>query len=129
MFHDPLGPIERFSWGKFHIRVQGQDSEQVPTVLGKDIRLVGAEPSVWRERQGHRLRPKMITGVLDREIEVLVIGSGVYGSLKCPKKVRASLVERGIGEVIVERTPRACRTYNTLYRQGRRVALLAHGTC
>ena len=129
MFRDPQGPIVCFSWGTFRIRGEDREPEEAFTALGKDIRMVGAEPSIWRERRGHRLRARMITGVLDRGIEVLVIGTGVYGSLKCSKKVRLSIAERGIDEIVVQRTPRACRTFNTLYHQGRRVALLAHGTC
>jgi len=37
--------------------------------------------------------------------------------------------EHGIKEVIVEATPDACKRYNKLYGKGKRVALLAHGTC
>lgn len=123
MFQDPRGPIERFAWGTFTIA--GHKGPE----LGKDIRLIGTEASPWRERKGHKLQPAMITGVYGRDIEVLVIGAGVYGSLRCPKKVRAAIREQGIPELVVERTPEACRIYNDLFHQGKRVAMLAHGTC
>ncbi|HET89863.1 MAG TPA: hypothetical protein ENN99_03860 [Chloroflexi bacterium] len=126
MFDDPRGPIEHFSWGTFVVA----GGEHSPTTgVGKDIRLVGEEVSAWRERQGHKLKKSMITGVYDRGVDVLVIGVGVYGALKCPDKVRKAIRERGIPELIVQPTPQACATYNDLFHQGKKVALLAHGTC
>lgn len=126
MFEDPTGPIEHFSWGKFVI----EGEEHSTTVgVGKDIRLVGEEVSAWRERKGHKLKPSMITGVYDREVDVLVIGVGVYGAITCPERVREAVRGHGISELIVEETPEACATYNALFWEGRRVALLAHGTC
>lgn len=126
MFEDPRGPIEHFSWGTFVIA--GEEHSKTAGV-GKDIRLVGEEVSAWRERKGHKLKRSMITGVYDRDVDVLVIGVGVYGAIECPDKVRAAVREHGISELIVEPTPEACATYNGLFREGRRVALLAHGTC
>lgn len=130
MFADPEGPIEHFSWGKFIIR--GREHSETPddqVGAGKDIRLIGEEVSEWRERKGHRLKKSMITGVYDQDVEVLIIGTGVYGSLKCPKKVQESVRQHGVLQLILETTPRACRIYNDLYRRGERLALLAHGTC
>jgi hypothetical protein len=54
--------------------------------VGKDLRLVGEDVSAWRERKGHKLKRSMITGVYDREVDVLVIGIGVHGAIKCPDK-------------------------------------------
>ena len=131
MFDDPRGPIEYFSWAKFIICGQEHsevvDGEEVG--VGKDIRLIGREVSEWRERKGHELKPSMITGVYGRGIEVLIIGIGVDGLIECPGKVKRAIQENGIPEVIVARTPEACRLYNELFHQGKRVALLAHGTC
>ncbi|MGD9030258.1 MAG: Mth938-like domain-containing protein [Anaerolineae bacterium] len=126
MLDDPRGPIERFSWGRFVI-----DGEEHSTNagVGKDIRVVGKDVSPWRERKGHALKKSMITGVYDRDIDVLIIGIGVHGALECPKKVERAIREHGIHELIVQPTPQACATYNELFRQGKRVALLAHGTC
>lgn len=130
MFEDPQGPIQHFSWARFVIRGgehAGSDDRQ--TDIGKDIRLVGNQVTAWKERQGHRLKPSMLTGIYQYDVQVLIIGTGVYGRLKCPDKVKQAILEQGIGTVILQRTPDACRTYNVLFRQGVRVALLAHGTC
>jgi hypothetical protein len=97
--------------------------------VGKDIRLVGDEVSAWRERTGHKLKRSMVTGVYDRNIDILVIGLGVHSAIECTEEVEKAIRERGIRELILQPTPQACATYNELFRQGRRIALLAHGTC
>ena len=126
MFADPRGPIEHFSWGCFVI--DGQEHSRSSGV-GKDIRLVEEDVTPWRERKGHKLKKSMITGVYDRDLDVLVIGLGFHSAIKCPDEVKKAVREHGISELLLEPTPQACATYNELFRQGKRVALLAHGTC
>ncbi|MDP7269031.1 MAG: Mth938-like domain-containing protein [Pirellulales bacterium] len=126
MFQDNQGPIESFEFGKYTINGR----EHMKGVnAGKDIRLMGDEVSEWAERDGHGLTPDMITGVYDCDVEVLIIGNGVHQYLQCPDIVKEAISLRGIPELQVLATPEACKEYNSLHRQGRRVALLAHGTC
>lgn len=130
MFKDERGPIEQFSWGSFIVSgLEHSKTASGKIGKGKDIRLVGTKVSKWKEREGHKLEPNMITGVFDLNLEVLIIGTGVEGMIECPKKVRNYIKENGIGELIIEETPAACRIYNRLYHEGKKVALLAHGTC
>jgi hypothetical protein len=130
MFTDPQGPIEQFSWGKFIIcGREHSSSEEGKAGAGKDIRLIDREVTAWRERKGHKLTEAMITGVYDQGIEILILGIGVNGALECPKKVIKSIRENGIGQVILRRTPEACALYNALFKEGKKVALLVHGTC
>ncbi|HOF61356.1 MAG TPA: Mth938-like domain-containing protein [Candidatus Latescibacteria bacterium] len=126
MFQDSRGPIEVFDWGEFTIA--GKEHRKGKGA-GKDVRVIGTEVSEWEERKGHLLTPDMITGVYKHGIEVLIIGNGVHGLLECPAKVREKIVAKGISEVRVLPTPDACREYNRLFHEGRKVALLAHGTC
>jgi hypothetical protein len=126
VFDDPRGPIEHFSWGAFVI--DGEE-HSTTTGVGKDIRLVGQDVSPWRERKGHKLKKSMITGVYDRGVDVLIIGIGVHGAVNCPDKVKKAIREHGISDLILQPTPQACATYNELFRQDKKVALLAHGTC
>jgi hypothetical protein len=126
MFEDPRGPIEHFSWGAFVI---GGEEHSTTAGVGKDVRLIGQDVSLWRERKGHKLKKSMITGVYDCNLDVLIIGIGVHGALECPDKVKKDIGEHGISELILQPTPQACGTYNELFHQGRNVALLAHGTC
>jgi len=116
---EPQGPVESFEWGRYV--VSGRE-------FGKDIRIVGNRASKWKERKGHRLDAGMITGIGD-DVDVLIIGNGVEGALECPADLREALLDRGIREVLVLTTPEACREYNRLHNAGRRVAMLAHGTC
>ena len=83
----------------------------------------------WSARKGHRLKPSMVDCVLGKHVDILVIGNGVNGAIKITKKTRKAIKAAGIAELVVEKTPQACATYNRLAREGRRVALLAHGTC
>jgi len=129
---DPDGPIQRMEWAMFTIDRQRHgwdDHAECEVGVGKDIRLRRGQVSAWRERKGHRLDLEMITGVWDPPPHTLILGVGVYGRLKVPKRVAKAIKERGVAELIVAPTPQACQTYNQLARQGADVALLAHGTC
>lgn len=129
-FRDDEGPVERFTWGAFVIRgKQHSGSGEERIGAGKDIRVIGDKVSRWKERKGHRLKKSMITGVYEEDIDVLVIGIGAEGAIEVPDKVKRAVAEHGIDEIRIERTPEACRIYNKLYHKGKRVALLAHGTC
>lgn len=127
MFDDPKGPIEHFEWGQYRIR--GELHSMDGAGEGKDIFLSEAGVQAWAARKGHKLRPAMVDRVFPLGVEVLVIGCGVNGALKVLKKTRKAIKEAGVDELIVVPTPEACRIYNRFYRQGRKVALLAHGTC
>ncbi len=127
MFEDPAGPIERFEWGRYQIK--GQIHSEDGEGAGKDICILNGEVLPWEARERHRLKPGMIGLVLGHHVDVLVIGAGVNGRIKVPKKTIARAYRDGIKEVIVEKTQDACAVYNELERLGKRVALLAHGTC
>lgn len=130
LFHDAAGPIERFSWDRFVIcGKEHAHSGDERIGKGKDIRLIGTEVTRWKEREGHRLKKSMITGVYDQNIEVLVLGIGVQSAIEAPDKVKEDIAEHGITELIIAPTPEACRAYNRLYHEGKKVAMLAHGTC
>lgn len=129
MFHDEKGPIESFTWGRFVIAGKEHKGGEPRIGAGKDIRLIGSKVTPWEERAGHLLSPEMITGVFDGNPEALILGLGANRAVSCPDHVVAWIRERGIPEVILLDTAAACRKYNELHRQGRRVALLAHGTC
>ncbi len=126
MFDDPGGPITHFEWASFTINGQIHSVEQG---VGKDIMFSAEGVSAWKEREGHDLKPKMVARALALKPKVLVIGNGMDGALKVGKKVRKAVEEAGVSELIVLRTPDACHAYNRLYREGKKVVLLAHGTC
>lgn len=130
MFNDSRGPIKHFDWGEYLIDGEEHSKSKGKIVgAGKDIRVIGKDVSAWEEREGHKTKLSMITGVYDQDIEVLIIGTGIRGRIECSQKVQNSIKKRGIERVIIETTPKACETYNRLFHEGKRVALLAHGTC
>lgn len=124
-------PIEAVSWGRFKIRGKehGKSTAGQTLGVGKDICLIGEAVSPWKERKGHLLSERMVECVLNQGIEILVIGNGALGAIEVPEQVKNYLRQNGIKEIIVEKTSRACATYNRLFSEGARVALLAHGTC
>lgn len=127
MFEDSQGPIEDFQWGRFQIdgQIHSEDGEGV----GKDICVFQGEVSAWETRKGHKLKTSMIDPIRGLDISVLVIGTGVRGAIRVPKKTRKAIKSSGVEKLIIAKTPEACATYNQLVRKGKRVALLAHGTC
>ena len=125
MFADPKGPITHFEWATFTIDGQIHSPEKG---VGKDIFLSPEGVSAWHERKGHKLKRSMVKRALALKPEVLIIGNGVEGALEIGKKARKEIDDAGV-KLIVLRTPEACREYNRLYRQGKCVILLAHGTC
>ena len=126
MFQDRKGPVNAFSWGKY---IVNQKEHSVNSGKGKDILLVGEKVCRWKERKGHQLKKKMIKPVLDFDVDILIVGNGVEGLITCDDKLIEKIKENGIKEVYIEKTPSACELYNRLYREGKKVALLAHGTC
>lgn len=130
MTHEDPDFVRWVEWGVFDVggRRHGK-TEEGKIGVGKDIRVIGLEVTEWKERKGHTLKPSMITGVYDRDIHTLVIGAGVQGAIDCSDDVISKIKDHGVAEVLVLRTPEACRAYCELLRKGTRAALLAHATC
>ena len=118
------GPINDVSWGRFKIFGKEHYKRYDGTIVGagKDIRIYKGEVSPWKERDGHFLTEDMITGV--EGCEILIIGNGFNGAITLSNEIY-----KRFKNLIVKRTPQACRLFNKLYSEGKNVALLAHGTC
>ncbi len=130
MAGEPRDQVQWIGWGTFDVCGERHGKTETGKVgVGKDIRVIGIEVTEWKERKGHTLAPSMITGVYDKGIQTLVIGIGVEGAIDCSEKVVRTIKQNGIAEVLLQRTPEACRTYSAALRQGKPAALLAHGTC
>ena len=82
----------------------------------------------WRRREGHELCLDDIKEVLEEDIEVLVIGAGYSGLMRVLPEVYEAAEKKGI-RVITEKSAEACKIYNRLLSEGRRVALAIHLTC
>jgi|Deesub1362B_J571_1020462.scaffolds.fasta_scaffold00005_377 hypothetical protein len=84
-------------------------------------------PNWWR-REGHSLYLDDLKDVLERDIRVLVVGSGFYGQMKPDSKLQEQLSKRGV-KLIVMPTKLAVNKYNTLIEKGEKVAGAFHLTC
>jgi len=109
------GPIERPFWGNFIIEGTEHYLTSDGEIVGtrKDIRLIGREITPWQERKGHRLSKQMATGVFEKEIDVLIIGSGIKGDLKVADEVIDEIRAAGVKEVIVRKTLEALPLFAT----------------
>ena len=99
-------PIEGYGPGFF--RVAGQAVKAPTCVTAKGARAWG----------GYEDLDNLLS--LVHEIDVIFIGTGAETE-HVPSKLRAVLEEAGLG-VEAMNSPAACRTYNILLSEGRRVA-------
>jgi len=81
----------------------------------------------WWRLEGHALHIEDVEDVIGEKPEVLIIGTGYAGMMRVLTATRQRLESEGI-ELIIEKTQRACETYNKLSKSKKVVAAL-HLTC
>ena len=131
------GPIEEYGFKYFRISgtehglvLNQQNDLEEKVGSGANIRIVGGVVTKWKEKpDNHRLTAECLTGVLDGHNEVLIIGTGYWNMMKCDVSVESAAAMHGIAKVVISPTLLACREFNRHYREGRKVAMLAHGAC
>jgi uncharacterized protein len=104
---DDSRPVDGYGPGFF--RVGGQVMEGAAAVLPSGVFSWGGYEDAAR-----------LTAAAD-EIDVLLVGTGAEIA-HIPRGLRAALEAAGLG-VEVAASPAACRTYNVLLSEGRRVGL------
>ena len=82
----------------------------------------------WWRLEGHRLQPEDLADVFAAAPDVLVVGQGKPGLMRVPEATRQAVAERGI-DLVVAKTPEACRRYNELVSKGKKVVAAFHLTC
>ena len=80
----------------------------------------------WRD-ESHELTLRDITGILDENPEILLVGTGAAGLMRVLPEVAREAEARNI-QLIVQNTGEACEIYNQLSPTNRVVAAL-HLTC
>ncbi|MBN2014899.1 MAG: Mth938-like domain-containing protein [Candidatus Altiarchaeota archaeon] len=83
--------------------------------------------SDWWRKEGHRLLVGDISEIIGRKPDLLIIGTGNSGMMSVPPETRKFIESRGV-ELIVERTGKACSTYNRMFGEKKVIAAL-HLTC
>jgi len=112
--------IERYSFGSISIDGRRYDRD---LIIYPEVIQTG-----WWRKEGHRLHLEDIRGVLENPPEVLVVGCGESGGMTVDPEVAAAL-ERLSVELVAEPTKSACKRFNELSREGRRVVAALHLTC
>ena len=112
--------IEQNSFGKMVIS---------GTTYTFDLKIISGEVvPMWRRRIGHSVETEDVEDILDAKPEHLIIGKGIGGFMKVDKKLKTQLKRLGI-ELITELTPKAAKTFNKLFSEGKNVAAGFHLTC
>ncbi len=95
----------------------------------RDLIIIGeALHRNWRRQQGHLLHLDDLEPVLAEPPDVLVIGTGSRGVMRCEPELAAALAEQGITAEIMP-TAKAMVRFNELVEQGANVAAALHLTC
>ena len=112
--------ITDFSFGR--IVVKGQTfSNDIKVIQGTVV------PDWWRQ-SGHNVEIDEVQDILNTEPEIVVIGKGQPGYMQAADSLRQHLAANNI-KLIEEPTARAIKTFNRLYKEGRRVAGGFHVGC
>jgi len=83
----------------------------------------------WWRKEGHNLCLEDLKGLLDKDLDVLVIGRGANGVMQVPDQT-VEQVKKSCPEVHVAKTAKACEKYNELVdRPDTRVGAALHLTC
>lgn len=93
-----------------------------------DIKIINDKVHSWTDRKGHIFRIENVKDLTELYPDTLVIGTGYSGLMQVPDEVKTFVKEKGIN-LVVENTREACRVYNELEKQGKKVCAIFHGTC
>jgi hypothetical protein len=111
--------IDSYTFGKFI--VDGKKYESNIVLLGKQIKKA-------RYLEGHELNLDDIYPLVEFNPGYIIIGTGASGVMPVPKEIEDFIKEKGI-KLIIEKTGDACRTYNSLIAEKKKVAAFLHNTC
>ncbi|MGD8813844.1 MAG: MTH938/NDUFAF3 family protein [Anaerolineales bacterium] len=81
----------------------------------------------WSRQESHLLSIFDLSNILEDQPQVLIIGTGYWGSMKVPEEVLKELENRGI-EPMILKSKQACAAYNQRFEQAH-VVLAIHLTC
>jgi hypothetical protein len=112
--------IEHFFFGS--IIVDGINyTNDIKIIQGKVI------PSWWR-KSGHRVNIDDIQDIIGAKPDILVLGKGKPGMMKSTPSLCEFLKQNNI-ELVEEKTSKAIKTFNRLFKQGKNVCAGFHLTC
>jgi hypothetical protein len=112
--------IEHFSFGS--ITVDG-------ITYTNDIKIIRGNviPTWWR-KNGHRVDIEDVRDIIEAKPDILVLGKGKPGMMKSTRSLCEFLKQKDI-ELIEEKTSKAIKTFNRLFKQGKNACAGFHLTC
>ena len=111
--------IDKNSFGR--IAVDGKEFRDVKIDREGNV-------SPWIFTEDHTVTAKDVSE-LSEGIEVLVVGIGTAGVVSVAKEVEELAGQKGI-KLVVEKTPEACRSYNSMSKKNPgKIAAIIHSTC
>lgn len=120
---NPIGKymtIENFSFG--NIVVNG-------ITYTDDIKIIrGSVIPTWWRKSGHQVNIDDIQDIIEAKPNILVLGKGKPGMMKSTRSLCEFLKQNNI-ELIEEKTSKAIKTFNRLFKQGKNVCAGFHLTC
>jgi hypothetical protein len=112
--------IQGYSFGK--ITIDGQTYTRDVLILPDRVW------DGWWRATGHRLGIEDLDEALKSGVEVLVVGTGLFGLMSVPAETSKELEKRGI-ELHTMPTPKAWALFNELRSRECRVAAALHLSC
>jgi hypothetical protein len=112
--------IEAFSFG--NIAVKG-------ITYTNDIKIIqGKVVTTWWRKSGHKVDIDDIRDIIDARPDILVLGKGSPGMMKSTRSLCEFLKKNNI-DLIEEKTSKAVKTFNRLFKQGKNVCAGFHLSC
>ncbi|MCE7741440.1 MAG: hypothetical protein GOP50_03190 [Candidatus Heimdallarchaeota archaeon] len=112
--------IEKYKFGKMVINGKSYTSDLI--IFTDSIE------TNWRRKKGHSLHLKDLEILMEKEIETLVVGSGMFGLVDIPEELIKELNAKEI-TVIIEKSTQAMKKFNELAEKGVKVAGAFHLNC
>ncbi len=84
-------------------------------------------PSWWR-KEGHYLQIEDIEEILNVKPDVIILGTGKYGTMEVSDDVKKELESRSI-DFVYSNTDEACKKHNEISGSGKMVVTALHLTC
>lgn len=111
--------IDNFKFGCFTI--DGTDYQH-------DIKIIENKIKIWNYVKHHTVVPEDLSDILLTKPETIIIGTGTSGLVFVENKTKKLAEEKKIN-LLIKKTPEACKQFNSLTQQYKKVAAILHVTC
>ena len=115
-----MNVIEKYRFGKIVVSGKSYSSDLI--IFTDFIK------EKWWRKEGHRLHLEDLEILNEREIDILIVGTGSIGRMEIPEELIRELKKKNI-EVLAYKSGDAVIKYNELVETNTSVALAIHLTC